>query len=145
MLDRLSLTFTLISVQAVSGFILSIVFLFAAPAFVGAYVPGEVKAVSVKYIRILAFDSLASTVSTAVSFGTRAMDKPECAPCLRLASSNELLVYSVPLFMSTVQTLIQIFLELALISTVRIGGFNPTIHTAATIKLVCECVSYLFI
>jgi hypothetical protein len=74
---RLSLTYTLISVQSFLGTILSFVFLFAAPAFVGAFVPGQVRATSVKYIRILAFDSLASTMNMAVSLGTRALDKPE--------------------------------------------------------------------
>jgi len=77
MLDRLSLTFTLISVQATLGFVLSAIMLFAAPAFVGAYVPGDAREISVNYIRILAFDSLASTIAVSVSFGTRAMDKPE--------------------------------------------------------------------
>jgi hypothetical protein len=46
--------------------------------------------------------------------------------------------------MSSVQTAIQIFLELALISTVRVKGFTPTIHTQATIKLVCEYVIPFF-
>jgi hypothetical protein len=77
LMHRLSLTFTLISVQSCLGFLLSIIFLFAAPGFVGAFVPGQVRATSVKYIRILAFDALASTVNTAVSLGTRALDKPE--------------------------------------------------------------------
>jgi hypothetical protein len=77
LVKRLSLTYTLISVQSFLGTILSIVFLFAAPAFVGAFVPGQVRATSVKYVRILAFTSLASTVNIAVSFGTRALDKPE--------------------------------------------------------------------
>ncbi|KAG5650796.1 hypothetical protein H0H81_011018 [Sphagnurus paluster] len=122
LLERLSLTFTLISVQSLLGTVLSIVFLFAAPAFVGAYVPGETRAVSVKYIRILAFDSVASTLNTAVSFGTRALDKPE-----QVAS-----------FTSRKKDDIDIFLELALVSTVRVGGFEPTIHTVATIKLVCD-------
>lgn len=121
LMERLSLTYTLISVQSGLGLILSIIFLFAAPGFVAAYVPGQVRATSVKYLRILAFDSLASTLNTAVSLGTRALDKPD-----------------VPLLMSTVQTLIQIFLELALVSTVHIRGFTPNIHTVATIKLVCD-------
>ncbi|CAA7260441.1 unnamed protein product [Cyclocybe aegerita] len=123
LLERLSLTYTLISVQSLCGLILSIIFLFAAPGFVGAYVPGPTRATSVKYIRILAFDSLASTLNTAVSLGTRALDKPD-----------------VPLLMSSVQTLIQIFLELALVSTVHVRGFTPTIHTVATIKLVCDLI-----
>lgn len=118
---RLSLTYTLISVQSVLGFLLSIIFLIAAPGFVQGFVPGKVRATSVKYIRILAFDSLASTLNTAVSLGTRALDKPD-----------------VPLLMSSVQTLCQIFLELALVSTVRVKGFNPTIHTSAMIRLICD-------
>ncbi|KJA18959.1 hypothetical protein HYPSUDRAFT_190332 [Hypholoma sublateritium FD-334 SS-4] len=121
LLHRLSLTYTLISVQSALGLLLSVIFLFAAPGFVGAFVPGEVRATSVKYIRILAFDSLASTLNTAVSLGTRALDKPD-----------------VPLVMASVQTVIQIFLELALVSTVHVRGFTPTIHTTATIKLVCD-------
>lgn len=82
MLHRLSLTYTLISVQSMLGLLLSVIFLFAAPGFVGAFVPGEVRATSVKYLRILAFDSLASTLNTAVSLGTRALDKPECVMSL---------------------------------------------------------------
>jgi len=42
--------------------------------------------------------------------------------------------------MSSVQTAVQIFLELALISTVRVKSFTPTIHTQATIKLVCDLI-----
>lgn len=71
------MTYTLLSVQTFLGFLLSVIFLFAAPGFVGAFVPGKVRSTSVKYIRILAFDSLASTLNTAVSLGTRALDKPE--------------------------------------------------------------------
>ncbi|EIW80541.1 hypothetical protein CONPUDRAFT_82739 [Coniophora puteana RWD-64-598 SS2] len=121
LLDRLSLTYTLISVQSCLGTLLSIIFLFGAPGFAASYVPGKTRATSVVYLRILAFDSLASTLNTAVSLGTRALDKPD-----------------VPLLMSTVQTLIQIFLELALVSTVHVKGFTPTIHTVAIIKLVCD-------
>ncbi|PPQ83240.1 hypothetical protein CVT24_001351 [Panaeolus cyanescens] len=121
LIHRLSLIYTLITVQSGCGFLLSVIFLFAAPGFVGAFVPGEVRDVSVKYLRILAFDALASTVNAAVGLGTRALDQPD-----------------VPLVMSSIQTLIQIILELALVSTVRVRGFNPTIHTIATIRLVCS-------
>lgn len=77
LIHRLSLTYTLISVQSFFGFLLSIIFLAAAPRFVQAFVPGKSRPISVQYIRILAFDSLASTLNTAVSLGTRALDKPE--------------------------------------------------------------------
>ncbi|KAF8153030.1 hypothetical protein B0H34DRAFT_721904 [Crassisporium funariophilum] len=121
LMDRLTLIFTLITVQSALGTLLSIIFLFAAPGFVGAFVPGVVRGTSVKYLRILAFDSFASTLNVAVSFGTRALDKPD-----------------VPLLMASVQTLVQIFLELALISTVHVRQVTPTIHIQATIKLVCD-------
>lgn len=39
--------------------------------------------------------------------------------------------------MLSVQTVVQVILELALVSTFRIPGFTPTIVTTATIKLVC--------
>lgn len=104
----------------------------------GAFVPGQVRATSVKYLRILAFDALASTLNTAVSFGTRALDKPEYVIEIMGVTKITDYCYSVPLLMSSVQTMIQIFLELALISTVHVKGFNPTIHTQATIKLICE-------
>jgi len=120
---RLSLTLTLITVQSALGFILSLSFLAAAPRFVGVFVPGPAKATSIRYIRISSFSSLASTVETAVSLGTRALDQPD-----------------VPLVISTVKISLQIILELALISTVHVRGFTPTIEVQATIRLVCDLV-----
>ena len=95
LLHRLSLTYTLISVQSFFGLLLSVIFLFAAPGFVGAFVPGEVRATSVKYLRILAFDSLASTLNTAVSLGTRALDKPECVMSLSISINLLLILLSI--------------------------------------------------
>ena len=39
--------------------------------------------------------------------------------------------------MLSFQTIVQVFLELALVSTFRIRGFTPTILTTAAIKLFC--------
>lgn len=74
---RHSLSYTLILVQAIFGLILSLAFIGAAHSFVGNFVPGPVQQVSVSYVRIIAFTSLASTVEVAVSGATRALDKPK--------------------------------------------------------------------
>jgi peptidoglycan biosynthesis protein MviN/MurJ (putative lipid II flippase) len=51
---------------------------------------------------------------------------------------------SVPLIISTITTVLQIFLELALISTVRVrsAAYQPTVVTQAIIRLVCEYVLF---
>ncbi|KAL8284029.1 hypothetical protein RQP46_005142 [Phenoliferia psychrophenolica] len=120
--NQLSLVTTLILVQSVLGLVLSLIFLGAAPTFVGNFVPGPVKQVSVQYVRIGAFGNcLASTLETAVSLGMRAMDHPD-----------------IPLIISTVKVLLQIFLDLALISNVHVRGVKPSIAIQATIRLVCD-------
>ncbi|GAA6055933.1 hypothetical protein JCM3770_005600 [Rhodotorula araucariae] len=120
--SRLSMCRTLIIVQAILGLLLSLAFIGAAESFVSNFVPGPVKDVSVQYVRVLAFGScLGSTIETAVSTATRALDKPD-----------------VPLAIATVKVLVQIILELALISTVHAPGVKPTIIKQATISLVCS-------
>ncbi|KAL7409276.1 hypothetical protein BDY24DRAFT_408114 [Mrakia frigida] len=119
--ERLSLVNTLILVQTLTGLVVSTIFVSIAPNFVGSFVPGPVRATSVKYVRVSSFGMLASLVETAVSIGTRSLDKPD-----------------VPLAISSVKTLLNIFLDLALISKVRVGGFEPTVVTQATIRLVCD-------
>jgi hypothetical protein len=49
-------------------------------------------------------------------------------------------VGSVPLAISSVKTIVQIVLELALVSKIHVKSFNPTVKTQATIRLVCEYV-----
>jgi len=74
---RLQLAHTLILFQAIAGFILSVIFLGAAAAFAESFVPGEVRAASLTYVRIASFTVYASTIETAVSAATRALDKPD--------------------------------------------------------------------
>jgi hypothetical protein len=44
----------------------------------------------------------------------------------------------VPVIIAACSTSLQIILELILVSTVRIGGFNPSILTQAKIRLSVE-------
>lgn len=119
--ERLSLVYTLIVVQSFFGFLLLVIMIGIAPQFASSFVPGEVRSETVRYLRISAFSAFASTLEVAVSLGTRSLDHPD-----------------VPLAISTVKTFLQIMLELALMSTVRVDGFTPKIQTAATIRLTCE-------
>lgn len=45
---------------------------------------------------------------------------------------------SVPLVISSVKTLCQIVLELALVSRVHAPGVTPSVQTQASVRLVCE-------
>ncbi|GAA5944940.1 hypothetical protein JCM10213_001822 [Rhodosporidiobolus nylandii] len=123
--ERLALTRTLIIVQTILGFLLSLAFIGAAESFVANFVPGPVRDVSVQYVRVLSFGScLGSTVETAVALGTRALDQPD-----------------VPLLISICKVSLQIVLELIFISTVHVRGVKPTIIKQAVISLVCSLVS----
>ncbi|KAI4769000.1 hypothetical protein E4T52_15930 [Aureobasidium sp. EXF-3400] len=115
---RYSLSFTLIIFQSILGLIMSIAFVGAAKQFASGFVPVEVRAASLTYIRISAFSALSSAIETAVSTSTRALDRPD-----------------VPLIISTVKFLVSIVLDLLIISKVHVGNFTPTVNMQATTQL----------
>jgi Na+-driven multidrug efflux pump len=116
--SRISLTYTLIAFQTVIGTILSIVFLAAAERFAGSFVPAEVRALSINYVRISAFTSLASSLETAIAYCTRALDKPD-----------------VPLVISSVKFAVNIILDFLIISVFHVGSHTPTVNDQARIQL----------
>ncbi|KAH0154892.1 hypothetical protein KCU67_g8890, partial [Aureobasidium melanogenum] len=118
---RYSLSFTLVIVQSILGLIMSIAFVGAAKQFASGFVPVEVRTASLTYVRISAFSSLSSAIETAVSTSTRALDKPD-----------------VPLIISTVKFLINIILDLLIISKVHVGNFTPTVNMQAATQLACN-------
>jgi Na+-driven multidrug efflux pump len=122
--SRIGLSYTLISFQAILGTILSIIFLAAAERFAGSFVPAEVRSVSVNYVRIGAFTSLASALETAVANATRALDKPD-----------------VPLIISSVKFAINIVLDFLIISKFHVGSRKPTVNDQARIQLACSLAS----
>lgn len=124
LLSRHELAHTLILVQAILGFILSIVFLAAAKEFALAFVPSTVRDASINYVRISAFSTLASTIEVAVSNATRALDKP-----------------NVPLLISSIKFALNIILDLLLISNFHVGDHSPTVNTQAAIRLACDITS----
>ncbi|RYP53128.1 hypothetical protein DL768_001802 [Monosporascus sp. mg162] len=119
--QRLSLTHTLILFQSVLGLIMSIAFLGGARTFAGAFVPVEVRDVSLTYVRISAFSALSSAVETAAATATRALDKPD-----------------VPLVISTTKFGVNIVLDMLLISWFHLGSHQPSINMQAAIRLGCN-------
>ena len=124
--QRLKLTHTLILFQSILGLIMSIGFVIAAPRFAQSFVPIEVRAASVKYVRISAFSALSSSIEVAVSTSTRALDKPD-----------------VPLIINAAKFAINIILDLLIISRFHLGRFSPSVNMQAYIQLACNLSSAL--
>ncbi|KAH6686836.1 hypothetical protein F5X68DRAFT_232169 [Plectosphaerella plurivora] len=121
MAQRLGLTHTLILFQVILGAIMSVAFVAGARSFAQGFVPIEVRAESLTYIRISAFSALSSTMETAVAAATRALDKPD-----------------VPLVISMAKFSINIILDLLIVSRFHIGNHKPTINMQAGIQLTCN-------
>ncbi|PSN70576.1 hypothetical protein BS50DRAFT_545405 [Corynespora cassiicola Philippines] len=122
--DRLQLTHTLILFQSVLGLIMSIGFLGGASTFAQGFVPIEVRAASLTYVRIAAFSAFSSAIEYAVNTSTRALDKPD-----------------VPLVISSIKFFVNIILDLALISRFHARGVSPTVNMQAGIQLACNMTS----
>ncbi|OTA95482.1 hypothetical protein M434DRAFT_69287 [Hypoxylon sp. CO27-5] len=118
--QRLGLAYTLILFQSILGLIMSIAFLAGAATFAEGFVPIEVRAVSLTYIRISGFSSLSSTIETAVAAATRSLDKPD-----------------VPLIISLTKFAVNIALDMLIISPFHVGNFQPTLNMQAGIQLTC--------
>ena len=103
---------------------MSIVFVAAANQVAAAFVPAKIKDASLTYVRISAFQALSSTIEAAVAYSTRALDQPD-----------------VPLVISSIKFLVNILLDMILISRFHISGVTPTVNTQATTQLVCNMVA----
>ena len=119
--ERLQLTHTLILFQSLLGLIMSIGFVAGASTFAKGFVPVEVRDVSVTYVRISAFSAFSSAVEYAVNTSTRALDKPD-----------------VPLLISSVKFVVNIILDLIIISKFHVGIITPTVNMQAGISLACN-------
>lgn len=122
--SRVSLSYSLIIFQSLLGFILSIVIISTPSSFADSFVPVEVRSTSLQYIRLSAFSTLASAIETAVAASTRALDRPD-----------------VPLIISSAKFLINIILDMLIISKFHVRRLTPTVNTQATIQLCCNLSS----
>lgn len=124
--SRIGLSYTLISFQILMGLIMTVIFIGAAESFAGLFVPANVRQASLNYVRISAPVALSTAVQVAVSSCTRALDQP-----------------GVPLLISSTGFMVNIVLDLLVISKFHVGSFSPTILTQAGIRLACDMVSAL--
>ncbi len=119
--SRLSLAHTLIAFQVALGVILTIVFIASSEKLAAAFVPAVVRETSLTYVRISSVEALSSAMEIAVSSSTRALDHPD-----------------VPLLISSTKFVVNILLDLLIISRFHVGSFTPAINTQALIRMVCD-------
>ncbi|KAJ5372306.1 hypothetical protein N7517_004312 [Penicillium concentricum] len=124
--SRLNLAYTMILAQTALGIIMTVIFLAASKTLASGFVPVEVRQTSITYVRLSSVQAVTSAVEAALSASTRALDNPD-----------------VPLIISSAKFLINIVLDLLVISKVHVGGWKPTIVMQAIIRLVCDSVSSL--
>jgi Na+-driven multidrug efflux pump len=124
--SRLNLAYTMILVQTALGILMTVIFLAASKSLASGFVPVEVRQASITYVRLSSIQAATSAVEAALSASTRALDNPD-----------------VPLIISSAKFLINIVLDLLVISKVHVGTWKPTIVMQAIIRLVCDTVSAL--
>lgn len=119
--SRLGLSQTLIAFQRFLGLIVSLIILGAAPNFAGVFVPTEIRQVSLTYVRLSAFQTFSGALEYATTNASRALDYPD-----------------IPLVISLSRFLLNIILDLLLISPFHIDTSTPTVTTQATVRLSCD-------
>ncbi|KAK0115524.1 hypothetical protein ONS95_000198 [Cadophora gregata] len=124
--SRLSLSYTLIGVQAILGLILTFVFIGSSKELAAAFVPREVRETSLDYVRISSVQALSSALEVAVASATRALDHPD-----------------VPLVISSVKFVVNIILDLLIILRFHVGSREPTVNGQALIRMACDLTSAL--
>ncbi|KAK5947015.1 hypothetical protein PMZ80_001161 [Knufia obscura] len=122
--SRIGLSQTLIAFQSLLGLTVSLIIVGAARNFAGAFVPVEVREVSLTYVRLSAFSTFSSALEYATANATRALDRPD-----------------VPLVISISRFLINIVLDLLVISPFHVGSFTPSINTQGAVRLACDMVA----
>jgi Na+-driven multidrug efflux pump len=124
--SRLGLSYTMIVVQIALGALMTVIFVAASENLAAAFVPEQVRQSSLTYVRISSVEALSSAMETVVSSCTRALDHPD-----------------VPLLISSTKFVINIMLDLLVISRFHVGSFTPTVNTQALIRLACDMTSAL--
>lgn len=110
--------------QIILGAILTVVFIASAEQLAAAFVPAAVRDSSLKYVRISSVEALSSSMAVAVACSTRALDHPD-----------------VPLLISSIQLVVNIVLDLIIISRFHVGTYAPTIDMQALIRMACDLSS----
>ena len=126
MRSRLELTCSMVAATAAQGFVVMIIFLIHPQSLASTFVPAEVRHSSVTYVRLSSVQFFTSAVEAALSSSARALDNPD-----------------VPLIISSSKFMINILLDLLIISRFHVSQSKPTVIHQAIIRLVCDCLSAL--
>jgi len=119
--SRLVLSQTLIIFQSILGLLVSLILLGAAKNFAAGFVPAPVRQASLTYVRLSAFTTFSGAVEYAVSNATRALDCPD-----------------VPFIISITRFVLNIALDLLIISPFHVGHYRPSVDAQAAIRLGCD-------
>ncbi|KAJ5475571.1 hypothetical protein N7539_007858 [Penicillium diatomitis] len=121
---RLHLAYTLIMITTTQGLILMIIFLTYPQSLASAFVPEKVRGTSIAYVRLSVVQFLSSAAEAALSSSTRALDDPD-----------------VPLVISSAKFVLNIILDLLLVSNFHVQQSEPTLITQGTVRVVCDMTS----
>lgn len=127
-IQKFSLMNTLVSILVIMSFIIVIVISGARVSFVDNFTNGSAHSTAVVYVVIAAWAMFMNTISTLIS------------GCLRSMGYFNLTMYA-----SIIKKSLNIFLDFALISKVRVGWITPTVVTTGWIRFGCEAVAMVFI
>lgn len=117
---------SLIFVQAIIGLLLTIGSIAGARGLVQAFVPRDAWNASLEYVQLSAVHAFTSALETAVATSTRSLDLPQ-----------------IPAGISIFKVVLNIALDLAIVSPFHVGNFTPTVNTQAAIRLGCDMLSAL--
>ena len=104
----------------------TIIFIAASKQLAAAFVPAQVRDAPITYVRISSVSASSSAMQVAVSDCTRALDNPD----------GPLLIYSTSF-------VINILLDLLIISKFHVSTWTPTVNDQALIRLACDMSSAL--
>jgi len=122
--SRISLAYTMIAFQVTFGALLTVIFIASSSKLAAAFVPAAVRQTSLTYVRISSVEALSSAMEVAVSDATRALDSP-----------------NVPLLISSTKFIVNIVLDMLIISKFHVGSSAPTVNGQALIRMACDLTS----
>ncbi|KAL8702785.1 MAG: hypothetical protein Q9201_004040 [Fulgogasparrea decipioides] len=124
--SRLEISYTLILIQTILGAVMMVIFVASSERLAAAFVPAQVRDASINYVQISSVSALSSALQVSVSNCTRALDNPD-----------------VPLLIATVTVIVNIVLDLLIISKFHVGSWTPTIIDQALIRMACDITAAL--
>lgn len=119
--ERYGMANTLILVQSCLALILMVATCSGAARFAQGFVPAAIRAQSLSYIRLTSVSTACSMVNAGLSSSARGLDHPD-----------------IPLLLAVVKTVVNIILDLLLLSPFRPFQSHPTVNTQAIVRACCD-------